>query len=133
MEWRRRDVLGLAKQFASATDDAAKTTTYFPPSAVEAMTELRTTAERNGCGIRILAFDTPGGFATQDGEYLAASQVFFNAISARLGASVTDARESFRLMGGKFSDFVHLNANGADEISALIAAKIGNRSLPRFP
>ena len=44
-----------------------------------------------------------------------------------------DARASFHLARYKFSDTSHLNAIGADEMSHLIAAKMTNRSLPRFP
>lgn len=131
--FRRELVLSLASQYAAAPDEGAKTEIYFSRGDLQAIAEVRAMAARDRCSIMILAHDTVGGFATQDGAYHAASELYYRLLSERFGAPVIDVRASFHLAGYKFADTVHLNSHGADEISALMAARIANRPLPQSP
>jgi len=129
--FRRETVLSLASRYAAAPDDGAKTDIYFSRSGLHAIAEVRAMAARDHCSIRIFAHDTAAGFATQDGAYHAASELYYKLLSERFGAPLIDIRASFRLAAYKFADTVHLNSNGADELSALMAARIANRPLLR--
>ena len=129
---RRNLVLSLARQYAAAPDERAKTDTYFSRSALDAIAQIRAFAAHDHFSITILAHDTAAGLAIKDGEYMAASELFYKQLSERFGAPVIDVRASFQLASYNFADTSHLNSNGADEISALMAAKIANRPLPQF-
>jgi hypothetical protein len=128
---RRETVLSLAGQYAAAPDEGAKTGIYFSRGDLHAIADIRAMAARDHCSIRIFAYDTAAGFATQDRAYHAASELYYKLLSARFDAPVIDVRASFHLAGYKFADMVHLNSNGADEISAFMAAGLANRPLLR--
>jgi len=128
---RRETVLSLANRYAAAPDEGARTDIYFSRGGLHAIAEVRAMAARDRCSIRIFAHDTAAGFATQDSAYHAASELYFKLLSERFGAPLIDIRASFRLAGYKFADMIHLNSNGADEISALMAARLANRPLLR--
>ena len=130
---RRALILSHARAYQAAAGERAKTAVYFSAGALQALAEIRAEAARDHCAISILAHDSSAGFAAQNESYLEASDLFYKEMSERLGAPVIDARASFHLARYKFSDTSHLNAIGADEMSHLIAAKMTNRSLPRFP
>jgi hypothetical protein len=126
---RRETVLSLASRYAAAPD--AKADIYFSPGDFQAIADIRAMAARDHCSIRIFAHDTASGFAAQDPVYHAASELYFGLLAQRFSAPLIDVRASFHLAGYKFADTIHLNSNGADEISALMAARITNRPLPQ--
>lgn len=130
---RRELVLSLAHQYAATSEKSAKLAVYFSRSALETLTELRSLATRENCSLKVLAVDSVAGLITQDEEYLAASDVFYKSLSRLLDAPVIDVLASFTLAGYKWADPSHLNSNGADELSSLIAANIANRPLPKLP
>ena len=117
-------------QYVAAPDERAKTDIYFSRGALAAIAELRALAAQERFSITILAHDSSAGFASKDPAYRAASELFYKSLSERFGAPVINVLSSFHLADYKFADASHLNSSGADEISALMAAKMANRPMP---